>query len=126
MTVPLLVGARYAPALSARIGAPVTLAAAFACIGGGLLGLSTSSAGTPYVSYAAWLVLVGIGLTLALPRLTADISGSLPPAQAGVGAGLQATTREFGSALGVAVIGTLIAGAVVTAQSAWSDRTPNS
>jgi uncharacterized protein YjeT (DUF2065 family) len=36
------------------------------------------------------------------------IAGSLPPAQAGVGAGLLATTREFGSALGVAVIGTVV------------------
>jgi EmrB/QacA subfamily drug resistance transporter len=108
VTIPLLIGARYVPALSARVGAPVTLAVAFACIGVGLLGLSTGRAGTPYVAYAAWLVLVGIGLTLALPRLTADISGSLPRAQAGVGAGLQATTREFGSALGVAVIGTVL------------------
>jgi MFS family permease len=109
VSVPLLVGARFVPALSARLGAPVTLAAAFACIGGGLLGLSTSAtAATPYVVYAGWLVLVGIGLTLALPRLTADIAGSLPHAQAGVGAGLQATTREFGSALGVAVIGTVL------------------
>jgi EmrB/QacA subfamily drug resistance transporter len=108
VTVPLLLGARFVPALSARVGAPVTLAAAFAAIGGGLLGLSTSTATTAYAAYAAWLVLVGIGLTLALPRLTADISGSLPQAQAGVGAGLQATTREFGSALGVAVIGTVL------------------
>ena len=115
VTVPLLVGARFVPALSARLGAPVTLAAAFAGIGGGLLGLSGSGTGTPYLAYAGWLVLVGIGLTLALPRLTADIAGSLPPAQAGVGAGLQATTREFGSALGVAVVGTVLTGRFVHA-----------
>jgi uncharacterized protein YjeT (DUF2065 family) len=58
--------------------------------------------------YAAWLVVTGIGVTLALPTLSGAIAGSLPPAQAGVGAGLQATTREFGSALGVAVIGTVL------------------
>lgn len=115
VTVPLLLGARFVPALSARVGAPVTLAAAFACIGGGLLGLSTSDASTPYVAYAAWLVVVGVGLTLALPRLTADIAGSLPAPQAGVGAGLQATTRELGSALGVAVIGTVLTSRFVAA-----------
>ncbi len=43
-----------------------------------------------------------------LPTLSAAISGSLPRDQAGVGAGLQAATREFGSALGVAVIGTVL------------------
>jgi predicted MFS family arabinose efflux permease len=127
VTVPLLVGARYVPILSARIGAPVTLAAAFVAIAVGLLGLSTSAASTPYVVYAGWLVLVGIGLTLALPRLTADISGSLPHAQAGVGAGLQATTREFGSALGVAIIGTILTSRFVSALPAGlhdGDHTP--
>jgi uncharacterized protein YjeT (DUF2065 family) len=53
-------------------------------------------------------VVTGVGVTLALPTLSGAIAGSLPPAQAGVGAGLQATTREFGSALGVAVIGTVL------------------
>jgi hypothetical protein len=47
-------------------------------------------------------------VTLALPTLSGVIAGSLPPAQAGVGTGLQATTREFGSALGVAVVGTVL------------------
>ena len=36
-------------------------------------------------------------MTLAVPTLSGAIAGSLPPAQAGGGAGLQATTREFGS-----------------------------
>ncbi|WP_332845781.1 MFS transporter [Amycolatopsis mongoliensis] len=36
------------------------------------------------------------------------IAGSLPADRAGVGTGLQATTREFGSALGVAVIATVM------------------
>ncbi|MET8873048.1 hypothetical protein [Nocardia sp. NPDC004604] len=72
-----------------------------------LLGLSTSDAQTPYLAYAAWLLVTGVGVLLALPTLSGAIASSLPPDQAGVGAGLQATTREFGSALGVAVIGTL-------------------
>jgi hypothetical protein len=58
--------------------------------------------------YALWLVVTGVGVTLALPTLSGAIATALPPSQAGVGAGLQATTREFGSALGVAVIGTLL------------------
>jgi hypothetical protein len=62
-----------------------------------------------------WLILVGlvlmgrmgVGVTLTLPTLSGAMMGSLPPAKAGVGAGLQATTREFGSALGAAVVGTV-------------------
>jgi uncharacterized protein YjeT (DUF2065 family) len=77
-------------------------------LGAVLLGLSASGPATPYAVYAAWLVVTGTGVMLAVPVLSAAITGSLPPAQAGVGAGLQATTREFGSALGVAVIGTVL------------------
>ncbi|MFJ6216034.1 MFS transporter [Streptomyces sp. NPDC092296] len=108
LTVPIIAGGRHVGRVSQRIGFNATLALAFACVGGGLLGLSTSHPSTPYAAYAGWLVLTGAGVTLALPTLSSAIANALPPAQAGVGAGLQATTREFGSALGVAVIGTVL------------------
>ncbi|TQM44995.1 MFS transporter [Pseudonocardia cypriaca] len=113
LVVPLLAGARFAPWISARLAPAVQLAAAFALIGGGLVGLSTVGRATPYPIYAAGLVVIGTGCALALPRLSADIAGSLPPEQAGVSGGLQSTTRELGSALGVAVIGTVLTGAFV-------------
>ncbi|MEW2518461.1 MFS transporter [Actinacidiphila alni] len=115
LTVPIILGAQRVAPLARRIGLDATLALAFAFVGGGLLGLSTVNSGTAYVAYAGWLVVTGIGVTLALPTLSGAISGSLPPAQAGVGAGLQATTREFGSALGVAVIGTVLTARFVSA-----------
>ncbi len=115
MTIPVILGARHVGRLVQRVGVDATVALAFAFGGCGLIGLSTIDAATPYIAYAAWLVVTGIGVTLALPTLSAAISGSLPPAQAGVGAGLQATTREFGSALGVAVIGTVLTGQFVAA-----------
>ncbi len=108
LTVPIILGGRHVGHLARRIGLDATVALAFAFVGGGLLGLSTSDAQTPYAEYAAWLVCTGIGVTLALPTLSGVIAGSLPSAQAGVGTGLQATTREFGSALGVAVAGTVM------------------
>lgn len=115
LTVPVILGARHVGRLVRRVGVDATVALAFVFCGCGLIGLSTSDSSTPYPVYAAWLVVTGIGVTLALPTLSATISGSLPPAQAGVGAGLQATTREFGSALGVAVIGTVLTGRFVAA-----------
>ncbi|MEV0465044.1 MFS transporter [Nocardia tengchongensis] len=107
LTVPVIVGARQVGRLVGRIGLDATIAVAFGFVGGGLLGLSTCGSHTPYVVYAGWLLVTGVGVTLALPTLSGAITGSLPQALAGVGAGLQATTREFGSALGVAVIGTV-------------------
>ncbi|KDN20049.1 MFS transporter [Amycolatopsis rifamycinica] len=107
LTVPIVLGGRHTGRLVRRIGLDATVALAFACVGAGLLGLSTSDTRTPYLAYAAWLVVTGTGVALALPALSGVIAGSLPPSQAGAGTGLQATTREFGSALGVAVIGTV-------------------
>ncbi|MFC1410724.1 MFS transporter [Streptacidiphilus sp. N1-12] len=115
LTVPIILGARQVGRLSQRLGLETTVALAFVFVGGGLLGLSTSGPQTPYIGYAAWLVVTGVGVTLALPTLSGAIAGSLPPDQAGVGAGLQATTREFGSALGVAVIGTVLTSRFVAA-----------
>ena len=115
LTVPVILGGRHVGRLAQRIGIDATIALAFAFGGCGVLGLSASGAQTPYIVYAAWLVVVGAGVMLALPTLSSAIAGSLPPAQAGVGAGLQATTREFGSALGVAVIGTVLTARFVAA-----------
>ncbi|MGV9409543.1 MFS transporter [Nocardia sp. NPDC003693] len=115
LTVPVILGSRHVGKLTARIGVDATVALAFVFVGGGLLGLSTAGATTPYPAYAAWLLVTGVGVTLALPTLSAAISGALPQALAGVGAGLQATTREFGSALGVAVIGTVLTARFVSA-----------
>ena len=92
-----------------------TTTLAFLFVGGGLLGLSTSSGTTAYVAYAGWLLLTGLGVMLALPTLSAAISQALPADQVGVGAGLQSTTREFGSALGVAIIGTVLTARFVSA-----------
>lgn len=115
LTIPIILGAKHVGRLSQRIGLDATIAIAFVFVGGGMLGLSTSDAQTPYLAYAAWLVVTGVGVLLALPTLSGAIAGSLPPAQAGVAAGLQATTREFGSALGVAVIGTVLTARFVAA-----------
>lgn len=107
MTVPMLLGARFVPDLARRIGIPATMSAAFLAISIGLFGLA-SAAHQPYFAYAAWLVLIGIGFVLALPCLTAELTAALPAEQAGVAGGLQSATRELGSALGVAVVGTVL------------------
>lgn len=107
ISVPMLLGTRIVPDLVKRIGIPATLTTAFLAISIGLFGLA-SAAYQPYLVYAAWLVLIGIGIALALPCLTAEITSALPTEQAGVAGGLQSATRELGSALGVAIVGTTL------------------
>ncbi|MET9917451.1 MFS transporter [Streptomyces sp. NPDC006435] len=107
LTVPLLVGTRYVPGLIRRIGVPATLSAAFALTSAGLLGLSYAST-MAYPVYAAGLFVIGLGIMLAAPCLTAQIASALPVERAGITGGLQSATRELGSALGVAVVGTIL------------------
>lgn len=113
MVVPMIVGTRHVPALVARLGERSVIAIAFTAIAVGLFGLSVALH-QGYGVYAIWLVVAGVGVTLALPTLTTVIAGALPREQAGVAGGLQATTRELGSALGVAVIGTLLTSGLVS------------
>jgi MFS family permease len=111
LAVPMMLGTRLGPLVVARIGATATVATAFALVGGGLLALSTAGATTPYVFWAAGLVVIGGGAALAMPQLSTEITGAVPAEQAGIAGGLQSTTRELGAALGVAVIGTVMTGA---------------
>jgi MFS family permease len=106
LAVPILVVSRFIPGLVRRAGISVVLGAGFAAIGAGLLGLSFATR-QPFAVYAGWLVVLGIGFALALPTLTAELTAGLPAEQAGVAGGLQSATRELGSALGIAVAGTI-------------------
>ncbi|WP_262403090.1 hypothetical protein [Actinomadura sp. CNU-125] len=53
---------------------------------------------------------MSIGMGLCVPPLSVRVMASLPPARAGLGSGLNSAAREIGSALGVAVLGTVLTG----------------
>jgi EmrB/QacA subfamily drug resistance transporter len=94
--------------LAARIGARATTVLGMLILTAGLALLSFATASTPYPIYGLLLAVVSGGMGLAMPPLSGMMVHSLPPSQAGVSSGLNSTTREFGSALGVAVFGTIL------------------
>ncbi len=51
----------------------------------------------------------GVGIGLATAQLTSVVLVDVPPAQAGAGSGIQGTSRQVGSALGIAILGTSLA-----------------
>ncbi|OEV04847.1 hypothetical protein AN216_05315 [Streptomyces oceani] len=75
---------------------------------GGLAVLGTITVDGAYAHYALGIVLTALGCGIATPLLSEAIMNALPPERAGVGSGLQSLAREFGSALGIAVAGSLI------------------
>jgi EmrB/QacA subfamily drug resistance transporter len=65
------------------------------------------------VSASGWtlagpLFVYGLGLGLATAQLTNAILADIPPEKSGQASGLQSTSRQVGSALGIAVLGTLL------------------
>jgi len=64
---------------------------------------------TPYLEIAGQMVLLGTGMGLTSAPATESIMGAVPAANAGVGSGVNDTTRELGGTLGVAVIGSVFA-----------------
>jgi EmrB/QacA subfamily drug resistance transporter len=94
--------------LVAKIGARTTIVTGMLTLAVGLALLSFATAATPYPLYGLMLAVVSFGMGLAMPPLSGMIVHALPSSHAGVGSGLNSTTRELGSALGVAVFGTIL------------------
>ena len=77
---------------------------AFAVAG---LAITLSSSISGWV-IAAWLFTYGLGVGMATAQLTSVILAEIPVDESGQASGLQSTFRQLGSALGVAILGTLL------------------
>lgn len=64
---------------------------------------------TAYLDIVWRMLFLGVGMGLTMAPATESIMGSLPLAKAGVGSAVNDTTRQVGGALGVAVIGSVLA-----------------
>jgi hypothetical protein len=74
-----------------------------------LIWASTVSQTTSYVTIAAQMVLLGIGMGLSQAPATEAIMGAVPAQKAGIASAVSGSTRLFGGTLGVAVIGSVAA-----------------
>ncbi|MEU9131977.1 MFS transporter [Kitasatospora sp. NPDC048540] len=109
LTVGMALAPRVAVRIQARYGPRPLIGGGLLLIGLGLLGVSTADAGTPYPLYAVHLLVLSAGMGLSAPALAYGVVSELPPGRAGLGAGLNTAAREAGAALGVAVVGTVLA-----------------
>lgn len=110
MAVMMMITSGLAPKMAARIGARSTMAVgvALAALGPALMALFVSVDGG-YLSILAGMLAMGVGMGLSMTPSTEAITSSLPRAQQGVASALNDVTREFGTALGVAMLGALLA-----------------
>jgi EmrB/QacA subfamily drug resistance transporter len=105
----LIVAAPLAARLTERIGSKLVVAAGLLLVAGALWLLSTVQLGDGYGRVAAMLALLGCGMGLTMAPATESIMGAVPLAKAGVGSAMNDTTRQVGGALGVAVLGSILA-----------------
>jgi EmrB/QacA subfamily drug resistance transporter len=109
VAIAIAVTAPLAPILMKVFGTRVTVAAGLAIVAVGLFVFSTATVGSGYALVVAFLAIVGVGVGIAGTPATDSIMGALPKAKAGVGSAVNDTTREIGGALGVAMLGTVLA-----------------
>ena len=107
-----LTGALSAPRLLTRLGVRHQLIIGPVLAAAGLAWLSQLSAGDGYFAHAfGALVLTGVGVGLSFVPMTIAATADVPMHQAGLASGLINTTRQFGGAVGLAVMATIAAGA---------------
>jgi EmrB/QacA subfamily drug resistance transporter len=105
----LIVGGPLSAKLAERLGLRVVVPAGLTLVSVGLALLSQADTGSGYGLIAGALVVLGFGIATAMAPATDAIMGTLPEAKMSVGSAINDTTRVAGGALGVAVLGSLLA-----------------
>jgi len=92
------------------IGPPRTILLGLAGMAVGCVGLIWTGHATPYSEIVVQQVLLGAGLGLLVPPMTASLLQSVERSRSGVASGTLNAMRQTGSLLGIALFGSLIAG----------------
>lgn len=120
MAVLMMVASGLAPRLAERVGSRTTMAVGVFLAGTGLaLMAGIVSVDGGYPSILPGMLAMGIGMGLSMTPSTAVITQALPRERQGVASALNDVTREFGTALGVALLGALVSAGY---RSAMDDR----
>ncbi|TPQ18858.1 MFS transporter [Streptomyces sporangiiformans] len=90
-----------------KFGAPLSIGLGMVMMSGGLVSIATLTE-LGYTGTLLGLLLIGAGCAVANPAMAHAIMRAIPPEKAGVGAGVNGTLAEFGTGLGVAVLGAVL------------------
>ncbi|MGW0941815.1 DHA2 family efflux MFS transporter permease subunit [Streptomyces sp. NPDC002623] len=105
----LLVAARTAQPVVARFGARAVVSAGLVVLAFAALLGSRTTVDSGYGFVALWLSLAGAGFGFSIVPAMSGALGALPSDRAGSGSGLLMTFRQVGGAIGIALLGSLLA-----------------
>jgi EmrB/QacA subfamily drug resistance transporter len=113
LTIPFAIGQLlFSPrsaALVQRFGAKAVGAAGMLVMAVALAGYTVLGTSTPIWVLAVLFAIQGAGIGVAIPSATSAVMDVLPRERAGAGSALTNTARQVGVALGVAVLGSILA-----------------
>ncbi len=92
-----------------RAGRRVVISGGLVLMSGGLLALSTAGVHSTYPPLAVFVAVMGAGMGLVMAPASEIIMSTVPADQAGAGSAVNDTVREVGGALGIAVVGSVVA-----------------
>ena len=108
--VVMILGAPQGPRLAARFGANKVVSLGLFVMSMAMFTFTIAGKATPYGALLPVMMLMAFGMAMTIPSMTSSIMSAVPLGKAGVGSAMNDTTRELGGALGVAVLGSLVAG----------------
>lgn len=109
MAITMMVVAPMSARVAERIGTKSVAALGLTLVAVGVGIFSHVGVHSGYGIILAALVVMAAGMAFTMAPSTAAIMSSMPLRKAGVGSAVNDTTRELGGALGVAVLGSLVA-----------------
>jgi len=123
LAIGTLVSGGLTPQLAPRIGprGVVQLGLLLEALGIGALGLALGS-DTSIWLIIPFLLVYGVGVGFATAQLTGVILTDVPVESSGQGSGIQSTARQVGSALGIAILGTILITTLGTGVSSNLER----
>jgi EmrB/QacA subfamily drug resistance transporter len=109
MTILIILIAPIAGKSSDRIGSRALMTAGMLCLAASLAVFSRLGLDSTFWDFFPGLLVGGFGMALVMTPMTAAALGSVPVEKSGVGSGVLNTFRQVGGALGIAVMGAIVA-----------------
>ena len=110
MTAAIMAANLLAGRASHFLGQRRTIAAGALPMAVGCAALLGAGRHTPYAALVIQMLVIGFGLGLIVPAMTAALLSSVDRTRSGVASGILNSSRQTGSMIGVALFGSLIAG----------------
>jgi EmrB/QacA subfamily drug resistance transporter len=106
----IMIATAIAPAVGRMLGLRRTVVLSVSIMALGMVAFTQVDPSWGAGQEIAWIMVFGFGFGLGMPSLTDSIMAAVPVEDAGVGSAVNDVSRELGSALGIAVLGSFING----------------